>query len=119
MGTQQYRANYRLAMQEANSQLAEIFREFEELQLRRELIEDVLEALDAFLPSTSPVSYQISRQQPAMSQPVRYEPEIPAPVAAIPTPRNEQVAPAPFAPVSEVADPIQNRINRALGLAVA
>lgn len=120
MGTQEYRANYRAAMQEANSHLAEIFREFEELQLRKELIEDALGALEPFLEAAAPVTYESPRQEFARPQPARYEPELPAPIAAATAPVNEPVRTAPFAPTSDViVDPIQSRINRALGLAVA
>lgn len=122
MGTQEYRANYKLAMQEANSQLAEIFREFESLHQRKELLEDVLGALDAYLPASPAASYERPRQEPVAAQPARYEPEHVPSVAPVPVPVavSEPVAPAPFAPVPEViTDPIQSRINRALGLAVA
>lgn len=118
MGTQEYRANYRAAMQEANSHLAEIFREFEDLQLRKELLEDVLGALEPFLESAAPAMHESSRQEFVRPQTVRYEPE--APVATASAPVQEAVRPAPFAPATDViADPIQSRINRALGLAVA
>jgi hypothetical protein len=121
MGTQEYRANYRAALHEASSELKEIYREFEQLQLRKEQIEDVLSALEPFVPSISPVSYEAHRPVPVQAEPARFEPEyeIHAPVAAA-VPVKEPVAPAPFAPVPEIiVDPIQSRINRALGLAVA
>ncbi|HEY2472618.1 MAG TPA: hypothetical protein VGI45_32835 [Terracidiphilus sp.] len=136
MGTQEYRANYRAAMQEANSQLAEMFREFEQLQLRKELLEDALGALEPFLATATPGNYESVRHEPLRAEhtawaepairpepapwpePARYEPEVSLPVAAaVPS---EPVRPAAFAPAPEViVDPIQSRINRALGLAVA
>lgn len=120
MGTQEYRANYRVAVQEANSQLADIYREVEQLQLRKELIEDVLGALESFLPVTSAVSYESARQEPIRQEPARFDLEMPAPVAVVSAAFNEPVRPAAFAPATEViVDPIQSRINRALGLAVA
>jgi hypothetical protein len=116
MGIQEYRANYLAAMHEANSQLTDIFRELEQLQLRRELIQDVLGALDPFLTPTSAAPREPLRKEPAMSAPVRYQAEAQVSVAPV----SEPVIPASFAPLSEViTDPIQSRINRALGLAVA
>lgn len=117
MGTQEYRANYTAAIQEANSQLADIFREFENLNQRKEQLEDVLGALEPFLSKTSaePVP-----QEPVEPASLHYQPELVEPVPAEPVFMNEPVAPASFAPVHEViTDPIQSRINRALGLAVA
>jgi len=118
MGIQEYRANYLTAMHEANSHLADIFRELEQLQLRKEVLEGVVGALDPFLTANSSTSREPLRQQPAKPVPVRYQPEVPEPVQ--PIAMNEPVTPASFAPVPEViSDPIQSRINRALGLAVA
>jgi len=117
MGTQEYRANYQAAMQEANSQLAEIFREFENLNLRKEHLEDALGALEPFLNRTSAEPVRHEQEIPA---PVHFQPEPVAPAPAAPVLVNEPVAPAPYAPLPEViTDPIQSRINRALGLAVA
>jgi len=125
MGTQEYRANYRLAMQEANSHLAELFREFEQLQLRQQLLEDVLGALQPFLESNATFSYDSPRQESARPEPVSYEPQMTAPVAAVPVAAvpvataSDSARTAPFPAASDLSDPIQNRINRALGLAVA
>lgn len=119
MGTQDFRANYRAAMQEANSQLAELFREFEQLQLRKELIEDALDALEAFRPSVASAAFDSYPQESVRPEPVRYEREVPAPQATVAAAANEPVAPAAFAVDDIIADPIQSRINRALGLAVA
>lgn len=119
MGTQNYRETYLTAFEEANSHLDEIYQEFERLQLRKEQIEDVVTALKPFVPSISAVSQQAQRPESVRVESVRVEPEIAAPVAAA-APVHEPVAPAPFAPVPEIiVDPIQSRINRALGLAVA
>jgi hypothetical protein len=119
MGTQDYRETYLTALEEANSHLDEIFQEYEQLQLRKEQIEDVLMALKPFVPSISAVSQEAQRPESVRVESVRVEPEIPAPVAAA-APVHEPVAPAPFAPVPDIiVDPIQSRINRALGLAVA
>ena len=120
MGTQEYRANYRAAMQEANSQLAEMFREFEQLQHRKELLEDVLGSLEPFLASTASMRYEAPRYEAGWPEPTRFEAGQPLPAAAMRSTVNEPVRPAPFAPAADmIPDPIQNRINHALGLAVA
>ena len=122
MGTQEYRANYRAALHVANSDLNEIYREFEQLQMRKEMIDSVVSALEPFLQSTAEVSHESYHaevsQEAFRSQPVPVY-EAPIPVAVEPEFR-ERIAPASFAPVPDIiVDPIQNRINRALGLAVA
>lgn len=126
MSSQVYRASYLAAIEVAQSQLEHIVREFDNLQLRKEQIEDVVGALEPFLGSTQPASYEVRQPQPAhfefrQPEPIHVEPVhmAPAPEAFRATPAPEPVAPAAFAPVSESMDPIQNRINRALGLAVA
>ena len=122
MGTQEYRATYRVAMQEATSDLNRIYREFEQLQLRKEQIEDALTALQPFIASGSSFVHQQPEQAfeqvttRSTSQETKFE--VLAPQAAREI--EETTAPAPFAPVPDlIVDPIQNRINRALGLAVA
>ena len=119
MGTQEYRANYRVAMQEANFQLAEIFREFELLQLRKEILEDALGALQPFLESTT-MTYEAAGPDAYRPEPARYEPANLSAAAALSAAIKESFAPPAFAPAAEISeDPIQSRINRALGLAVA
>jgi hypothetical protein len=121
MGSQVYRENYLAALEAANSHLDQIFQEHDRLQLRKEQIEDVLGALEPFLRSAEPVSYQFRQPEPIHAEPVKMqsEPEAAQPVLrAVPTP--EPVVPAAFSPMPEaILDPIQSRINRALGLAVA
>ncbi|HMG86975.1 MAG TPA: hypothetical protein VK574_14680 [Terracidiphilus sp.] len=133
MGSQVYRENYLAAVEGAHSQLDEIIREFDSLQLRKEQIEGVVGALQPFLrtaPQASyevrqpdPVHHEFHQPEPIQAEPVRVapEPEIVKQVLRVaPVPAPEPVAPAAFSPVSESKlDPIQNRINRALGLAVA
>jgi hypothetical protein len=119
MGTQEYRANYRAALHVANSDLNEIYREVEQLQLRKEMIEGVVSALEPFLQSTAEVSHGACHSEPVPVEEPRYEAPVPVPVALEPQ-YTERIAPASFAPVPDIiVDPIQNRINRALGLAVA
>jgi hypothetical protein len=121
MGTQEYRANYRAALHVANSDLNDIYREYEQVQLRKEMIENAVAALEPFLQSSAEVSPEAYRAEPVPVPEPRYE--VLVPVAAEPQyePQlRERIAPASFAPVPDIiVDPIQNRINRALGLAVA
>lgn len=131
MGALVYRENYLAALEVAHSQLDQIIRQFDSLQLRKEQIEDVVGALEPFLPAAQPARYEVRHPEPVhfeFHQPeaIHIEPAPAAPELDLfqpvhrATPIPEPIAPAAFAPVSESSmDPIQNRINRALGLAVA
>jgi hypothetical protein len=122
MGSQVYRETYLAALEVAHSDLDHIIEQFDMLQLRKEQLENVVGALDPFLRSaTKAVSQEFRQPEPIHAEPVKVEAEkeIAQPVLrAVPMP--EPVTPAAFSPVPEpILDPIQNRINRALGLAVA
>jgi hypothetical protein len=122
MGSQVYRETYLAALDVAHSDLDHIIEQFDMLQLRKEQLEDVLGALDPFLRSAAKaVSHEFHQSEPIHAQPVKVEPEqesIQQVLRAVPMP--EPVTPAAFSPMPEpILDPIQNRINRALGLAVA
>ena len=132
MASQVYRETYLAALEAAHAQLEQIIREFDNLQLRKELIDHVVGALEPFLPSAQPARYEVRHSEPVhhelrqpepIPEPIHLapEPEIVQPVLqAAPVPAPEPVAPPAFAPASESKmDPIQRRINRALGLAVA
>jgi hypothetical protein len=124
------RATYLAAFEGANHQLEYIYSEYHELQRRKEQLESVLSAIEPFLQSSS--SYH---QEFHAAEPVRQEPEptyseppyaeqYSAPeLVAEPVMRAEKFvepAPAPVYAASETElDPLQLRINRALGLAVA
>ncbi len=119
MGSHGYRETYLAALEVAHSDLDQIFQEFEKLKLRKEQIEGALGALEPFLRSSQPSTYEFRQPEP-IQEPVQMqrEPEFVQPVFAVPMP--EPVIPAAFSPMPEaIHDPIQNRINRALGLAVA
>jgi len=131
MGSHVYRENYLAALEVAHSQLDQIIREFDSLQLRKEMIENVVGALEHFLPSAQQARYEVRQPEPVRSEfhqpepiPIQHsrlarEPESVQPVLCA-APNPEPVAPAAFSPKSESkSDPIQNRINHALGLAVA
>ena len=135
MGNQGYRANYLAAFEGANHQLESIYSEYHELQHRKEKLESVLSALEPFLQIAS--SYQqefhaseAMRQQPqpTYSEPTYVQPayaeqySVPEPAAepVFPTEQFVEPAPAPvYAEAESSLDPLQLRINRALGLAVA
>ncbi len=130
MSSQVYREHYLAALEVAHSELDNILREFESIQLRKEQIEHAVGALEPFLRSAPPASYESPQPNPVhyearQPEQIHLEPARVAPVPEIiqpsfrATPAPEPVAPAAFAPASEPMDPIQNRINRALGLAVA
>jgi hypothetical protein len=132
MSSQVYRASYLAALEVAQSQLEQIVREFDSLQLRKEQIDDVVGALEPFLRFAQPANHEVRQPEPAhhefrQPEPIHVEPaqeaqelEIFQPVhrAAVAAPAS--IAPPAFSPVSDSnLDPIQNRINHALGLAVA
>ena len=129
MGNQGYRSNYLAAFEGANHQLEYIYSEYHDLQRRKEKLEGVLTALEPFLQSVSNFN-----QEGYAAEPVRQEPELtyakptyaeqysaPQPVSesVIRAERFEPAAPPAFAPAEQELDPLQLRINRALGLAVA
>jgi hypothetical protein len=125
MGNQGYRSNYLEAFDAANHQLEHIYSEYHDLQHRKEQLEGVLVALEAFLQSggTSTAEFhsaEIAHHEP---QPVHTEIYATLQPLAEPAMRAERVietpAPPAFAPAEEGLDPLQLRINRALGLAVA
>jgi hypothetical protein len=131
MGNQGYRANYLAAFEGANHQLEHIYSEYHELQRRKEKLEGVLSALEPFLQSASTYRQDllapepvIHDPQPAYSEPVYAEQySVPEPVVE-PVVYEERfaepVAQTTYAAAGEAdLDPLQLRINRALGLAVA
>jgi hypothetical protein len=121
MGAQVYRENYLAAFEVANSNLDQIFQEFELLQLQKERLEVAVKALEPFLRSAKASFSDFQQPEPiraeethVASEPVAAKPFFRAPQAP------EPVVPAAFSPVPEaILDPIQRRINSALGLAVA
>jgi hypothetical protein len=129
MGTQVYRANYREAFQCANQQLEAIFSQYHELQHRKEQLESAVAALGPFLRiARTPAREEVQFAEPIAAEPAHFE-EVSQPVMQSSVAEEaytpQAVEPEPviapsYAPVSETnIDPIQARINRALGLAVA
>jgi hypothetical protein len=115
------------AVHVAHSQLDEIMQEFDSLQLRKEQIECVVGALQPFLRIAPQANYETHQPEPVHYEPIQEpirvapRPEVIQPALhAVPERAPAPVAPAAFSPASEASlDPLQNRINRALGLAVA
>ena len=124
MGNQGYRSNYLAAFESANHQLEYIYAEYQELQRRREKLEGVVMALEPFLQSgRRSVESHPAETIHAEPEPVHAEAySAPEPVVQTemqaPTFIEPLAAPA-FTPAAEELDPLQMRINRALGLAVA
>jgi hypothetical protein len=121
MGTQVYRETYLAALEVAHSDLDQIIEQFEMLQLRKQQLEHVLGAIDNFLGSREEATYELRQSEPIQLEPAQAEAvqQMTQPaLRAMPSP--EPVTAAAFSPMPEpILDPIQSRINRALGLAVA
>lgn len=122
MGTPGYRSTYLAAFDQANSELFSLYQEYEQLQQRKEKIEDVLMALEPFLSSAAPSTATVHQPEPVITLPVPMEPirELPDREQSIAVVETAQPVPVQFVPRPETElDPIQRRINSALGLAVA
>lgn len=126
MGAQSYRGSYLAALTQANDELEQIFYEFEQLELRKEQIEHVVRALQPFLGSVEDFRHEVTRSTPEVTRPATVpapsypaEPALPigGPIFSAELPKEPVVAAA--AGSDDILDPIQYRINRALGLAVA
>lgn len=127
MGTLGYRDDYRTAFTCANDHLDQIYEQYHQLQLRKQHLEGVLSALEPMLYSDGSATEASGYSEPEQFAPTAQEPSheesYPEPVQQ-PVMRIEQsfqpAVPAAFAAATEViTDPLQLRINRALGLAVA
>ena len=111
MNVQGYRENYLAALEAAHADMDKIYQECELLQLRQDQLQGALSALKPFLRSVRGNLSEFLHPEAARPEQMRTAPEPEAP---------EPEAPAAFSPVPDaILDPIQHRINRALGLAVA
>jgi hypothetical protein len=129
MGTQGYRANYREAFECASDQLQDIYSEYRYLQYRKEQLEGAVAALGPFLNMARiPTREEVRLPEPMHMESAWEQELVPqgilntlaASEPATPVTAPEPVVAPSYAPVSEAnVDPIQARINRALGLAVA
>ena len=127
MGNQGYRSNYLVAFESASHQLEYIYSEYHELQRRKEKLKEVLVALEPFLQSAGIDVSEDHFAEIAHPEPEQANTEMFAALEPLTEPIiraeriYESVAPPAFAPSAseEGLDPLQLRINRALGLAVA
>lgn len=121
MGTSGHRSKYLAAFEEANAELDELFHQFEWLQRRKEQIEDVLMALEPFLSSAAVPARKVHDPALVLTLPVSIEstPETSELGQSLAADRNSAVSERFVAAAETELDPIQRRINRALGLAVA
>lgn len=125
MGNQGYRSNYLAAFESANHQLEYIYAEYHELQRRQEKLEGVVLALEPFLQSGRSSAVELHAADIIHAEPESVLAETySAPEPAKPTEMREPnsiepVTPPAYTPGAETLDPLQMRINRALGLAVA
>ena len=126
MGSQVYRANYLAALEVAHSQQDQMVREIETLQLRKQQIEAAVRALEPFLGYAEAPAREPSRSAPATwfqqpeQTPAAVDTEAAKPVMrAVPTDIAASALQDFAAMADPSLDPLQNRINRALGLAVA
>ena len=101
---------YRFAYEEANAELREIGGQFEQLLLRKEQVEQVIDALRPLLGEVEAVETTVNRQAaepvPFLVEPIQISPE---PTQEI---MSEPVAEAVYAEQSP--DPFQRRIDNAL-----
>jgi hypothetical protein len=110
---------YRVAYDEASAELSEILAKFEQLRLRKDRIEKVVEALKPLisvsdLPAANAEksSTLIERQSVAPEQPVAH---VPAASQPVPTPM-----PYPVQPAAEDAnDPFSRRVDSGVGISSA
>jgi hypothetical protein len=106
---------YRAAYHTASAELNEVFREVEQLRIRKERVEKVLEALQPLLEFPMQAFERELTPAYAASEPVqRIADPSPNPDQAI-----EPAYPRARHDASAPADPIQKRIDSILGLAVA
>ena len=107
--------SYRAAFHAASTELNEIFREMDQLRIRRDAVEKLTEALKPLIGSS--LSFDMDMPSALIaSEPVQRVAEpVPAPVQAV----AEAASSVRYEAAAPVADPIQSRINNILGLAVA
>jgi len=123
---------YRVAFDEASAELSEILAKYEQLRLRKERVEKVVEALKPLIasneffaraqaPAAAPERPSIPVERPAVVAeaplPVSVPAPVPAPVPAAPTLAS---VPAPAQQsVDEAADPFSRRVENVMGMSSA
>jgi hypothetical protein len=98
--------SYRAAFNTASAELNEVYREFEQLRVRKEKVEKVIDALKPLVGGQN-AAWE-SSAAPVSSEPAQYYAE---PQAAVPAPARQDA--------SASVDAVQRRIDGILGLAVA
>ena len=98
---------YRAAFNAANEELNDVYREVEQLRIRKDRVEKVMDALKPLLDGQN-VGWE-STSAPVSPEPTQHYAEPQAPVAPAPA----------YQDVSQSVDPVQRRIDSILGLAVA
>lgn len=108
---------YRVAFDEASAELSEILTRFDQLRLRKDRIEKVVEALKPLIPANeSHVEQSEHSATPVERQAATEEqPAAPTPFAATPTPIPYTVQQA----VEESNDPFSRRAENSSGLSSA
>jgi hypothetical protein len=107
---------YRLAYEEASNELKEILGQFESLRIRREKIQQVVEALKPLLadgPLPEAATNLAAEPSPFLVQQAANAAAEPSPVPAMEAFPEPAVEPEP-ALASESSDPFQRRIDNAL-----
>ena len=103
---------YRLAYEEASSELKEILGQFEVLRVRREKVQQVVEALRPLMSEDPISSTPTSDPAPFLVQQSSNVSSEPSPVAT--TEVFPEPAPEPEPAFAESSDPFQRRIDNAL-----
>lgn len=106
---------YRVAFDEAKVELGELLGKFEQLRLRKERIEKVVEALKPLMGSETqaPATERVAATERQAAPPERQSPfAVPEPSQQAPEPVPQPVQQA----VEESNDPFQRRVDSAIGL---
>jgi hypothetical protein len=110
--------SYRAAYHAASAELNEIFREMDQLRIRKDAVDKLTEALKPLLGSSRSFDMDMDMAPaPMISEPVQQR--IAEPVPAVDHAVADAVSSVRYETVPTAADPIQSRINSILGLAVA
>ncbi len=110
-----HQLSYVAALETAHSELDEILATYKELQIRKERLEAATEALGSLFESEKQVAV---RDQHALHPSVEPRNGTLGPVPDR-TERFMEFPPVPQEPIQESSDPIQRRINYALGITAA
>ena len=107
---------YRVAFDEASSELSEILSRFEQLRLRKERVEKLVEALKPLVVTTDVQAHATGlaeRTAPPVEKPIAAvePPAVPAPAASAPFPVPQTA--------DEATDPFSRRVENVMGMSSA